>query len=322
MKITGGKLLRSLVPYGLVELFDTRRLKSSRAYFKQFKAVMPYGLVRLHYLRRASKLRAHLAQFETNSALRGRHAGARCFILCTGPSVRKQDLRRLAGELVISVSSAYLHPDFNVFKPAYHCVPQITYGKMTEDDVIGWFRDMHAHAAGAEMVLSNTERTLVESHRLFGDRRVHYLHFDGDGHYGDAGTVPDLTGSLPGPQSVPIMALMLALYLGCKTIYLLGTEHDHFITGTYNYFYDRSPVSGKDLSVNGDGQVVMSRYDELHAFARLWRQYRWLRSCASSAGATIYNATAGGALDEFERVDFGALELAGDATNTTAVRSR
>jgi hypothetical protein len=321
MNITAGKLLRSVVPHGLVQLSEARRLRSSEAYFDQFKAIIPFGLARMVERRRQRLSRARFEPFGVNSALRNRHAGARCFILCTGPSVRKQDLRRLAGELVISVSSAYLHPDFRVFKPAYHCVPQITYGKMTEDDVIGWFRDMHAHAGDAEMVLSSTERALVESRGLFAGRRVHYLALGGDIAYADGGAVPDLTGPLPGPQSVPVMALMLALYLGCKTIYLLGTEHDHFVTGTYNYFYDRSPVSGKDLSVTGDGKVAISRYDELHAFARLWRQYRWLRSCASSAGATIYNATAGGALDEFERVDFGALELAGDATDTPAVQS-
>jgi hypothetical protein len=287
---------------------------------KLLKAVVPYGLVRLVQGRVAGAPQRAVEPREDNSTLRGRHAGARCFILCTGPSVRKQDLRRLAGELVISVSSAYLHPDFRNFKPAYHCVPQITYGRMTEDDVIKWFRDMHEHLRDAELVLSRSERALVESRKLFESRTVHYLHFDGDRDYSNAGAIPDLDGPLPGPQSVPIMALMLALYLGCRTIYLLGTEHDHFITGTYSYFYDRSPVSGKDLSVDGKGNVVLSRYDELNAFARLWRQYRWLRLCAERAGATIYNATAGGALDEFERADFAALKLAGDATEARVAR--
>jgi hypothetical protein len=114
---------------------------------------------------------------------------------------------------------------------------------------------------------------------------------------------------------------MLALYMGCKTIYLLGTEHDHFITGNYTYFYERSPMTGKDSGTNAAGRVVMARYDELHAFARLWRQYRWLRHCATEAGATIYNATDGGALDEFHRVDFGALGLAGDIAINTAAGS-
>jgi len=312
MKITGGNLLKLFIPYGLVKLFEVGRLNSSRAYFEEFKTVMPYGLVKLLDMKRTKTLRALFAPFEANSMLRGRHTGERCFILCTGPTVRTQDLRRLAGELVISVSSAYLHPDFQIFKPAYHCVPQITYGRMTENDVINWFRDVDQHVGDAEIVLSGSERALVEARELFGGRRVHYLLFDGDNGCSDEG-VPDLTGPIPGPQSVPIMALMLALYLGCKTIYLLGTEHDHFITGTYTYFYDRSPVTGKDSSVDASGQVVMSRYDELQAFARLWRQYRWLRGCAARAGATIYNATAGGALDEFERVDFDALQLAGDA---------
>jgi hypothetical protein len=292
MNITGRTLLKALVPYGLVRLFQARA------------AAAPQDL--------AKPLQ------DDNSALRGRHAGARCFILCTGPSVRKQDLRRLKGELVISVSSAYLHPDFDVFKPAYHCVPQITYGKITEGDVITWFRDMGEHIGEAAMILSSNEQALVESKGLFAGHRVHYLRMDGEADYSYGNVLPDLTGPLPGPQSVPIMALMLALYLGCTRIYLLGTDHDHFITGTYTHFYGRSPVSGKDNSVTSDGQVAISRYDELHAFARLWRQYRWLKLCAAQAGARIYNATAGGALDEFERAEYGALNLAGDAPEIRA----
>jgi len=276
------------------------------------KFVLPYGLVVRTEAWRAKPSRQVLEPFKENLALRDRHAGARCFILCTGPSVRRQDLRRLAGELVISVSSAYLHPDFGLFRPTYHCVPQITYGKMTEADVIRWFADMNAHLGPAEMILSSTERALVAAQGLFAGRPMHYLHFSGDTGMEDIG-IPDLVGPIPGPQSVPIMALMLALYMGCKSIYLLGTEHDHFITGSYTYFYERSPMTGKDLSTNEDGSVVMARYDELHAFARLWRQYRWLRQRAAEAGATIYNATDGGALDEFERVDFRALVLAGDS---------
>jgi hypothetical protein len=282
------------------------------------KALVPYGLVRLLQARAAAAPQEFAKLLQKNSALRGRHAGARCFILCTGPSVRKQDLRRLKGELVISASSAYLHADFEVFKPAYHCVPQITYGKMTEGDVITWFREMGEHIGEAAMILSSGEQALVESKGLFAGHRVHYLRLGGETDYSDGSVLPDLTGPLPGPQSVPIMALMLALYLGCTRIYLLGTDHDHFITGTYTHFYDRSPVSGKDNSVT-DGKVAISRYDELQAFARLWRQYRWLKLCAAQAGARIFNATAGGALDEFERAEYGALNLAGDAPEIRAV---
>lgn len=282
-------LARSLTPRWLLSKYDARRADKSG-----FLAPSMAGR----------------ALFTANKELANRHVGERCFILCTGPSIKDQDLSRLAGELVISVSNAYLHKDFASYRPKYNCVPQITYGLMTEEDVVSWFQDMHCGIGDAEMVLANSERKLVDERRLFPGRTVHYLNMRGDPR--ESATV-DLTGEVPSPQSVSIMASMLALYMGCKEIYLLGTDHDQFLTGKYTYFYEKSAVSGKDSTVNPDGTVSISRYDEFHAYARLWRQYRWLRLVAEQMGATIYNASYGGALDEFERIDYASMQLRGDA---------
>lgn len=281
------------------------------------KCMLPHGLVALPGILRACSERAAeralLAQLSANGVLRGRHAGSRCFVLCTGPSVKTQNLRRLAGELVISVSSAYLHPDYGSFRPAYHCVPHMTFGAFTEQDAVRWLRDMDAHIGQAEIVLSDEQRTLVEAHRLMASRSVHYLSMQGDAPTSIRGSIPDLTGPVPRPQSVPIMALMVALYMGCREIYLLGTDHDHFLTGTYTHFYNKAITSGTDPSVDEADRVLSPRYEQFHELTALWRQYRWLKECCGGTGAVIYNATAGGALDEFERVDFAALRLSGDA---------
>jgi len=278
--------------------------------------ILPHGLVRLRLALRAQSQRAAekrlLAQFSENRGLRGRHAGRRCFILCTGPSVKAQNLRRLAGELVISVSNAYLHPDCQSFDPAYHCVPHITFGAFTEDDAVRWLRAMDEHLGQAEVVLSHEQRKLVEAHRLFERRRVHYLYMDGGVSHPATEPFPDLAGRVPRPQSVPIMALMVALYAGCNEIYLLGTDHDYFLSGKYTHFYVKGLTSGKDPSADEAGRVLISRYDQFHELTALWRQYRWLKSCSAGTGVKIYNATAGGALDEFERVDFADMYLAGD----------
>src|SRR6266699_6320133 len=112
----------------------------------------------LHYEREFGHMQRLAAP---NAALRSRHEGARGFVLCNGPSVAQQNLRPLADEIVFSVSSGYLHPDYDRIKPRYHCVPQITYGRLTEQDVVGWFEEMHARIGNAELFLSATEEPLV-----------------------------------------------------------------------------------------------------------------------------------------------------------------
>jgi hypothetical protein len=256
--------------------------------------------------RRRAAESARLMPFGINRSLRARHAGTRCFILCSGPSVRQQDIKPLAGELVVSVASAYMHPDFALVAPRYHCVPQITAGALTEAETVTWFKDMDGHLGDAEVVLSHFQRATVERSGVFARRAVTYLLMDGD-HYADGAEACDLTRRLPGPQSVSIMAICLAIEMGCREIYLLGTDHDQFLTGTYTHFYDRDPIAGKDPDVEPDGKVRSTRYEEFQALGRLWHQYRWLKGVARARGVRIVNASAGGALDEFERVELASL---------------
>src|SRR3569623_1292845 len=101
-----------------------------------------------------------------NVALKSRHPGQRAFILCNGPSTLQQNLLPLAGELVFSVSTGYLHPDYDKLKPRYHCIPHITYGRSTEQDAVALFREMHERIGNAEVLLSATEEKLVRTHGL------------------------------------------------------------------------------------------------------------------------------------------------------------
>ena len=273
--------------------------------------VVPYNIY-LRLLNRQRRLE-EAARFERefghlqrlaapNAALKSRHRGQRAFILCNGPTTLQQNLLPLAGELVFSVSSGYLHPDYDRIKPRYHCIPQITYGRMTEQDVVAWFTEMHERIGDAEVFLSATEENLVRTQGLFPGRTVHYLFLNEDFDPLASRDIPDITSAAPGVQSVPIMALMVGLYMGFQDMYLLGTEHSDFRTREYRYAFEPTVLKGKDITVGTDGKTLTSRYDDFHSFARLWRQYRRTREIAEANGARLSNATAGGELDELPRV--------------------
>ncbi|MEK9285551.1 hypothetical protein MTR72_39145 [Bradyrhizobium sp. ISRA442] len=242
-----------------------------------------------------------------NAELKDRHRGERCFILCNGPSVRRQNIRPLKDELVMSVSSGYLHPDYTEIAPAYHCVPQITYGMMTRSDVIAWFREMHDRLGAATLILSQTEEALIREENLFAGRDVRYVHLSGRFSDYPPEQIPDLTTSIPAVQSVPVLGLMIAAYMGAKPLYLLGTDHDHFRSGEYKYFYEPTVLRGKDMSTDEHGKLRSGWHDELSGLAALWSQYRSIRQIATSNGIEIFNATHGGELDEFSRVELDSL---------------
>jgi hypothetical protein len=114
--------------------------------------------------------------------------------------------------------------------------------------------------------------------------------------------VPDPAASLPGVQSVAVLALLIGMYLGLDRLYLLGADHDHFRSGEYKYFYEPTVLRGKDLSVDEHGNLRGGWYVEFTALAALWAQYRNVKRIATANGVAIFNATAGGELDEFPRV--------------------
>src|SRR5438445_9458842 len=93
----------------------------------------------------------HRRDLKQNRRFRDKHRGQRCFILCNGPSVLKQDLLPLRDEIVMSVSNGYLHKDFALIKPAYHFVPPVTYGPMTEQDFVRWFEEMDGRLGDVEL---------------------------------------------------------------------------------------------------------------------------------------------------------------------------
>lgn len=246
-----------------------------------------------------------------NADLKDSHRGARIFVLCNGPSVRKQNIRPLKDEIVISVSSGYLHSDYAEIAPRYHCVPQITYGLMTRNDVIAWFREMHDRLGEATLILSETEEALVREEGLFAGRDVRYV--DLKARFSDLppGALPDLTTAIPRVQSVPILALMLAMYTGGDKLYLLGTDHDHFRSGEYKYFYEPTVLRGKDISVDERGKLRSGWFEELSGLTALWSQYRSIKEVAARNNIEIFNATQGGELDEFPRVELDSLFSSG-----------
>ena len=75
-----------------------------------------------------------------NRVLKDSFKGKECFILGCGPSIKKQDLKVLAGKLSISISNFFVHPDFNIIKPEFHLFPQ-RHRPLTPEQFTVWWQD-------------------------------------------------------------------------------------------------------------------------------------------------------------------------------------
>lgn len=267
--------------------------------------VLPRNIFRLLTYYRPAALwfaLAHHDVLRANKTLFNRHRGERCFVLCNGPSVKHQDIRPLKNEVVFSVSSGYLHPDYKDIRPRYHCIPQLTYGKISPEVAVKWFREMDHNLGGAELFLDLQEWSLVQEQSLFSGREVHFVCMGRNYFPRTPANIENLVGVMPRVQTVPILVIMIAMYMGFREIYLVGTDHDWFVKQEYKYFFEPGLLKGLDIGVRQDGTLETTLWDELPAVSKVWAQYRAVKGIAKAHGVTIFNATHGGMLDEFERV--------------------
>lgn len=241
---------------------------------------------------------------DKNKQFKNIHRGERLFILCNGPSINQMDLTKLKDEHVMAVSNFYLHKDYDTINPEYYCIPQFTYTNFfTEELAIDWLTDIGKNVKNTTFFFSITEKELIYNNQLLTSNHINYLC--------QGITTPfyediDLTKRLLNWQSVSIMCLQVAMYMGFKEIYLIGTEHSELTTGKYEYFYERkkSVVGNADFSVDSNGKNLVPFRKTLRNLNSLWNQYELLKKIAEKDNIDIYNATIGGDLDVFERVQY------------------
>ena len=242
-----------------------------------------------------------------NTRFKNMYQGERCFILCNGPSVLKQDLSPLKSEIVFSVSNGYLHKDYLAIQPKYHCIAQLSYNKyMRPDDIITWFKEMHPNLGTAELFLNVSEEPMIRKNRLFSGRKINYF-YSGFSRNENHEDIIDISKMVPSVTTVPVLCMMIAMYMGFNKIYLLGVDNDFWKIKEYKYSFEPTILKGKDISADSDGKLSDPMYYQFSAFATLLKQYWHMHNIARSNNISIFNATAGGALEEFERAKFESL---------------
>jgi N-acetylneuraminate synthase len=241
---------------------------------------------------------AHQSLLAENQKLHNRHAGEKCFILATGPSIKAQPLRQLAGQTCISVSNFFVHPDCAAIRPRYHCVAPY-HKPITEEAWQTWLAEMAAKTGSAELFFGLQDIDRNAAGGTFSDRKIHHLNLGGPISQLEAQGV-DLTRALPSPQSVTIMALYAAIYMGFEEIALLGCDHDWILhLNESRHFYKEDQHA---LNRTGYSEWFGASFDDYcRDYLSLWAQYRALQKVADSRGIRILNATRGGLLDLFPR---------------------
>jgi hypothetical protein len=219
-----------------------------------------------------------LKQFENS------HAGQRCFILGNGPSLRQTDLSKLRGEVTFGLNRIYL------------LFPELGFSTTF---LVGC-NDLVLEQCAAEIQELSLPRFLTwRSRRWFRpDPGITYVDTD---FTGDEDFCTRLTDRIFEGFTVTYVALQLAFHLGFTQVILVGVDHNFVTQGTANQAIISQGDDPNHFAPNYFGKGFIWQLPDL---AGSERAYSLARQAYECAGRQVLDATIGGKLTIFPKVDY------------------
>jgi hypothetical protein len=216
--------------------------------------------------------------------LKDSHRGERCFIIGNGPSLRKTDLSKLRDEKTIGMNRFFLaFPEMGF---------ETTYFLSVNDLVVEQSR-AELQALQMPCFFSWRARQWMEP-----AENVHFLYTT----YTGPKFARDVTGRVWEGGTVTYVALQLAFHLGFDTVILIGVDHSY---GGQQGAPNATVVSqGDDPNHFHPGYFGKGFRWQLPDLIAWEDAYRLARRTYEQAGRQVLDATIGGKLTVFPKVDY------------------
>ena len=226
--------------------------------------------------------------------LRGSYKGRRCFIICNGPSLRAGDLTKIYehGDLSIGINAIARIYDRTPWRPTF----------LSATDGVVFNKKNKELVKNCECGYKLYDRTRFIKSLGAKEKRL-YLSFDESlGLLDDPQFSDDAVKKLPSIGTSTYSMIEFAAFLGCTEMYILGCDMSYAVnmnrdgTITYN-------DSGKDYFDSKEKYATSSKANPVPTW-QMEIAYDFAAKYAKEHGIKIFNATRGGKLESFERVDF------------------
>ncbi len=212
------------------------------------------------------------------------HKGESCFIIGTGPSLTSDDINKLKDKFTIGVNTLYKLYEKTDFRADYYCViDPSTFGDI-QDDLEKYKIENLFYASNRikKCKLSSAIPFALDCSSFYTMLCPEY--------YGYTKFSDDIVKGVYDGASVVYAAIQLAVYMGFDKIYLLGVDCN----------YDKS----EELHASKLGYSKDYKYNwTKQTGSSMINGFSVAQEYALSNDIKIYNATKGGMLEVFPRVD-------------------
>lgn len=236
---------------------------------------------------------------------RGTYAGQRCFIMGNGPSLNQMDLELFKDEIVWGSNRCYLLFDRISWRPKFYVAvdKRVVPDNADEINALSYQLPATLFFFPVSFVYKNTlhssENVCWYNEVNLSEDNLPYSMFSVN--------AADMVYSV---RSVTVAMLQLAVYLGFNQIYLIGCDTSYTVPKTIKY-------------ENGNSELLISRSEDHNHFdssyfgeGKKWHEphvdrmifhYEQSKKVCDELGVNVYNATVGGNLEVFPRVDYRSL---------------
>lgn len=224
--------------------------------------------------------------------LKDKYKGQRCFIIGNGASLSLNDLNKLNHEITIGSNRIYSIFEKTSWRPVFYMAEdEDGYEELIPNickyNINNCIFSMAALRYESSSIRQNIYHALWTNKKYVANR-----YNDKSSHISE-----DISDHISDGYTVTFSAIQLAIYMGIKEIYLLGVDFNYsFVTDKFGKLHK---IEG--VKTYFDGKERKGSY--LNYYSTLYA-YKVALSYCKTHDIHIYNATRGGNLNVFERVNF------------------
>ena len=239
---------------------------------------------------------------QKNGIFKDKHKGKRCFVIGNGPSLKTQDLSPLTNEITFVMSAFWKHPLVGKWQPTYYCFVDPFFFDKSEP-IREFFKTLTNRIHNSIFFVPIQAKEIIQEQGLLTLERTYYVAFDNALNENPIRQI-ELAKRIPYVMTVAQLAIIIAMYMGCSPIYLLGVDDDYLShRGVVGHFYDGH--AGLEKHPEFYPNLTHWSYKYLmECQLKLWRAYEKLQMFSGRNEIRILNATMGGFLDVFEQTNY------------------